>query len=100
MDKAHHSDGRQPKIYVSPEQSAELVAEEQTALRRDFGKGEQEIWSGLARSGGGVRSATFCLGALQALNDSKVLERFDYQSTASGGGFSGLSWLWYRRDHG
>lgn len=100
MDKAHHSGGRQPKIYVSPEQSAELVAEEQKALRQDFGKGEQEIWTGLALSGGGVRSATFCLGALQALNDGKILERFDYQSTASGGGFSGLSWLWFRRGHG
>jgi hypothetical protein len=64
---------------------------------------------GLALSGGGIRSATFCLGVLQALaradapeqanpRPSKtpqdnltttLLPRFDYLSTVSGGGYIG-----------
>ena len=46
---------------------------------------------GLALSGGGVRSSTFCLGALQALDEAKVLDRVDYLSTVSGGGYIGCS---------
>jgi hypothetical protein len=46
---------------------------------------------GLALSGGGIRSAAFCLGALQALDAEKVLERVDYLSTVSGGGYIGCS---------
>src|SRR5262249_20775060 len=44
---------------------------------------------GLALSGGGVRSAAFCLGALQALDEAHVLARVDYLSTVSGGGYIG-----------
>lgn len=47
---------------------------------------------GLAFSGGGIRSATFNLGILQALAKTKMLRRFDYISTVSGGGYIG-SWL-------
>jgi hypothetical protein len=43
----------------------------------------------LCLSGGGVRSATFSLGVLQALAGKGWLERFDYLSTVSGGGFIG-----------
>ena len=46
---------------------------------------------GLALSGGGVRSAAFCLGALQALDEQGVLGRVDYLSTVSGGGYIGTS---------
>jgi Patatin-like phospholipase len=46
---------------------------------------------GLALSGGGIRSAAFCLGVLQALDKVKVLERVDYLSTVSGGGYIGCS---------
>jgi Patatin-like phospholipase len=46
---------------------------------------------GLALSGGGIRSAAFCLGALQALDVENVLERVDYLSTVSGGGYIGCS---------
>jgi hypothetical protein len=46
---------------------------------------------GLALSGGGVRSAAFCLGALQALEATGVLKRVDYMSTVSGGGYIGCS---------
>lgn len=47
---------------------------------------------GLAFSGGGIRSATFNLGILQALAKAKLLRTFDYVSTVSGGGYIG-SWL-------
>lgn len=47
---------------------------------------------GLAFSGGGIRSATFNLGVLQALAQAKLLHAFDYLSTVSGGGYIG-GWL-------
>ena len=53
---------------------------------------------GLALSGGGIRSATFSLGVLEALARHKRLASFDYLSTVSGGGYIG-SWLsaWIKR---
>ena len=44
---------------------------------------------GLAFSGGGIRSATFCLGFLQSLANKGLLKHFDYLSTVSGGGYIG-----------
>ncbi len=46
---------------------------------------------GLALSGGGIRSAAFCLGVLQALDLTGVLRYVDYLSTVSGGGYIGSS---------
>jgi uncharacterized membrane protein YhdT len=57
--------------------------------------------SALCISGGGIRSATFALGALQGLAELGILENFDYLSTVSGGGYIG-SWLtaWKERWQG
>jgi hypothetical protein len=44
---------------------------------------------GLALSGGGIRSATFCLGVLQSLARAGWLRWVDYLSTVSGGGYIG-----------
>ncbi|HEV7715308.1 MAG TPA: GMC oxidoreductase, partial [Steroidobacteraceae bacterium] len=44
---------------------------------------------GLALSGGGVRSATFALGVLQALAQRGRLRGIDFLSTVSGGGYIG-----------
>lgn len=44
---------------------------------------------GLALSGGGIRSATFSLGVLQALVRLDLLKYVDYLSTVSGGGYLG-----------
>ena len=54
--------------------------------------------SALCLSGGGIRSATFNLGVLQALARSGMLGRFDYLSSVSGGGYI-ASWLqaWVHR---
>lgn len=44
---------------------------------------------GVALSGGGIRSATFCLGLFQALARRKAIRRVDLLSTVSGGGYFG-----------
>ena len=43
----------------------------------------------IALSGGGIRSATFNLGFLKALNDKGIFKHADYLSTVSGGGYIG-----------
>ena len=55
--------------------------------------------AGLALGGGGIRSATFGLGVLQALATFRLLGSFDYLSTVSGGSYIG-GWLaaWVRRE--
>jgi hypothetical protein len=56
--------------------------------------------SALCLSGGGIRSAAFCLGVLQCLAGKRLLRQFDYLSTVSGGGFIG-GWLQVLvREHG
>ena len=63
-------------------------------------EGPGRIWNpsidlglvGLALSGGGIRSSTFCLGVLQALNKAGLIKRIDYLSTVSGGGYIGAFW--------
>lgn len=52
----------------------------------------------LCFSGGGIRSATFALGLLQGLARHKLLDKFHFLSTVSGGGYIG-SWLsaWIHR---
>jgi predicted acylesterase/phospholipase RssA len=44
---------------------------------------------GLALSGGGIRSATFCLGVVQVLSERGLMKDIDYLSTVSGGGYTG-----------
>jgi predicted acylesterase/phospholipase RssA len=74
----------------------DINALEQAALlerRRLFADPQQEVnldnVSGLAFSGGGIRSATFCLGVAQVLQRRGLLHQFDYLSTVSGGGYFG-----------
>ena len=45
--------------------------------------------AGLALSGGGIRSATFCLGIVQTLADRGFIGQIDFLSTVSGGGYTG-----------
>ena len=53
---------------------------------------------GLALSGGGIRSAIFSLGVMQRLARAGHLERVDYLSTVSGGGYIGGSLTWLLSD--
>ncbi|NQV24623.1 MAG: patatin-like phospholipase family protein [Rhodopirellula sp.] len=48
-----------------------------------------ESLTGLALSGGGIRSGALGLGILQALYRNGLLPFFDYMSTVSGGGYAG-----------
>ena len=58
----------------------------------------EHTFVGLALSGGGIRSATFCLGFLQGLHELRLLRVFDYLSTVSGGGYLGGWWsAWLSR---
>lgn len=52
----------------------------------------------LCLSGGGIRSATFALGVIEALARFDLLGQFHYLSTVSGGGYVG-SWLTAWRTH-
>jgi hypothetical protein len=92
----------------------QALSEEFTALRPESGytadsegnlfrkvHAEEKPFAALCISGGGIRSATFALGALQGLAEQGLLAEFDYLSTVSGGGYIG-SWLtsWKQREGG
>src|SRR5271163_40465 len=92
---------------------------EEAERRRRFYRSLNKLnRSALSLSGGGIRSATFCLGVIQALAaydvapasaegeekspsvpENSLLGRFQYLSTVSGGGYIG-SWLssWRQRE--
>ena len=71
-----------------------VLAQERAAIREPDGRhdGPNRPLTGLAFSGGGIRSATFSLGVTQALAELKLLRQFDYLSCVSGGGYIG-GWL-------
>lgn len=75
----------------------QVLAEERKTLRPDTLT--PMPLSALCISGGGIRSATFALGAVQGLAERGLLSEFDYLSTVSGGGYLG-AWLgsWIKRD--
>jgi preprotein translocase subunit YajC len=86
--------GRLPADYpTSPEPEKRLKA------FCDAVHGLKEKRTALCISGGGIRSATFGLGVLQGLARCRLLDKFDYLSTVSGGGYIG-SWLsaWIKND--
>jgi hypothetical protein len=56
--------------------------------------------AGITCSGGGIRSASFCLGVLQGLQFKKTLDRMDYLSTVSGGGYIGTTLTIGMSSHG
>src|SRR3954464_13443644 len=82
-----------------PLQLKAVLQEEAAALRA--GGDPRRPLSALCISGGGIRSATFALGAIQSLAEHGLLSQFDYLSTVSGGGYVG-SWLsaWATRLNG
>ncbi|MDR7152056.1 hypothetical protein J2W49_004032 [Hydrogenophaga palleronii] len=68
-----------------------LVQERRSKLEWDDQAIENpDLW-GLALSGGGIRSATFCFGLLKALAHNHAFQRFDLLSTVSGGGYIGAT---------
>lgn len=83
-----------------PDAIARVETVRLSALFKDIQSlsGPDGIRSALCLSGGGIRSAAFGLGVLSALARNRFLDRFDYLSTVSGGGYVG-SWLstWVHR---
>lgn len=73
--------------------------EDDTTTCDPFERNAQRGLTALAFSGGGIRSATFNLGLLQGLAKRGILQKIDYLSTVSGGGYIG-SWLctWIKRE--
>ncbi len=69
---------------ANPEYPAALRDRERAAA-----KPERRWRVGVACSGGGIRSATFCLGFFQGLARAGLLRHVDYLSTVSGGGYFG-----------
>jgi len=63
----------------------EVVAAERQHLSQDQHFNADKT-VGLAFSGGGIRSASFALGVMQALVSRDKLRQVDYLSTVSGGG--------------
>ncbi len=97
--------GRWPKTKQEAAEFRERLATAKGTSEPDRDEGPTSIEQanhlglfGLAFSGGGIRSATFNLGVLQGLAKRRLLRKFDYLSTISGGGYIG-SWLvaWIRR---
>ncbi|MCP3473838.1 hypothetical protein NLM33_26335 [Bradyrhizobium sp. CCGUVB1N3] len=58
----------------------ELITIEQTLIEAGRKRDGCTEWTGIGLSGGGIRAATFCLGALQALASQDVLKAFDYSA--------------------
>lgn len=68
--------------------------EQQAQQMAGYGTGGQTFPTGIAFSGGGIRSAAFCSGVLRWM--LKNNQRMDYLSCVSGGGYTGaafLSWM-------
>lgn len=88
MNKEHEPSYREGY----PEELAE--AEEHLLKMSREGRNKPEKFSirdctGVGLSGGGIRSATFCLGVFQGLANLKLLSNIDLISTVSGGGYFG-----------
>lgn len=79
----------------SAEETGQPLSEKTIVAATEFAPplGENGHWSndvtGLALSGGGIRSATHGLGILQSLARGRLLRRVDFLSTVSGGGYIG-----------
>jgi hypothetical protein len=91
-----------PDVYLAKSvYEAELDAIKKRRLHIGTRSRDQQDYpiTGLALSGGGIRSASFGLGALQALDafvapedkDFSGIDGIDYLSTVSGGGYIGCS---------
>ena len=80
--------------FAVPRAVAAIVADDTgNATRETVRVTDDSKLTGLALSGGGIRSASFCLGVLQALDalaekkEPRLLDTIDYISAVSGGGY-------------
>ncbi len=86
---------KQPDNYIRGDEFEEkLFAAELALIRKQHPDIDKTKLIGLAFSGGGIRSATFSLGVMQALAEKRWLQKFHYLSTVSGGSYIGSSLTW------
>ncbi len=76
------------------EKELEYIRQRRAPSTQENGGTDELALTGLALSGGGIRSASFSLGVMQALAHNGWLKNFDYLSTVSGGGYIGASVSW------
>ena len=96
MDEIRPDPGDSTKPSIELENSRAADRRKSMAIDRPEGQGDAQ-WA-LCLSGGGIRSATFCLGVMQGLARSPMpdaqakplLQQFDFLSTVSGGGYVGV----------
>ena len=91
MPSQSGTDGREANIDA-------VISAEQEIIKTQRGKRNQphtDTYAGISISGGGIRSASFGIGVLQALDEAGYAERTDYLSTVSGGGYTGTAWTWF-----
>ena len=91
--------GQQPSACAAG--AADVMAEERRHIERarkaaeaspqDSETQPDAPLSGLALSGGGIRSASICMGFLQGMAEHRLVSSFDYVSAVSGGGYA-LGW--------
>lgn len=95
----HWNRSLQPEIHQVSAAGEEAKSHIQCseATEEPWLRSTQHDYIGLALSGGGIRSATFNLGLLQGLARKGVLEKIDYLSTVSGGGYVGGFWTAWRQ---
>ncbi|WP_422929264.1 hypothetical protein [Singulisphaera sp. PoT] len=93
-NQADPDNGQEP--HITDDQTLLKEEREAIGIRREFayshkGKDHEiaEDLIGLSLSGGGLRSATFNLGLIQALQKNKFFKHIDYLITISGGGYIG-----------
>ncbi|MGY2812002.1 patatin-like phospholipase family protein [Bradyrhizobium sp. USDA 4506] len=86
---------------LDPLQTAEIPKGASTADKvKAYQDGVKELQdlSALCLSGGAFAVAAFALGVIQGLADRRILSKFDYLSTVSGGGYVGsLLTAWVQR---
>jgi hypothetical protein len=80
-------------------ETAVMLEQERRAVEALREKETDGPWLGLALSGGGIRSASFAMGVMQALHARNVMKNFDYLSTVSGGGYIGASLSYFLVEH-
>ncbi|HTV42576.1 MAG TPA: hypothetical protein VMF08_18570 [Candidatus Sulfotelmatobacter sp.] len=79
----------QPGLHELKSMEADLILKRRIAAGYDAETAKTASAVGVALSGGGIRSATFCLGLFQGLANHGLITRMDYLSTVSGGGYFG-----------
>lgn len=93
MSPADHGSGYAADFEPVREAELEWIAQRRHAAHQPAPDGDTV---GLAFSGGGIRSATFNLGVLQALEGAGLLTQVDYLSSVSGGGYAASCYTWLR----